>query len=247
MKLKVFDTAGKELREIDAADEVFGIEPNRSVLHQAYVAQMGNQRGGNAHTKSRGEVRGSTVKIRKQKGLGRSRQGSIRASHHVGGGVAFGPKHHSFAKALPRTMKRLALRSALSSPAAGGSLLLVEGLGARLDEHQDLFLFLDRALPQEHGLHGHEVDARGQLVLQQAARDTPRLCLGLSRHQYHKIVVHQLLRRSLVRQGINDSGRPCCCQPCPVPPGPCVPAPLIRTDTEYWTNAFRETGLTLTR
>ena len=128
MKLKVFDTAGKELREIDAADEVFGIEPNRSVLHQAYVAQMGNRRAGNASTKSRGEVAGSTVKIRKQKGLGRSRQGSIRASHHVGGGVAFGPRPHSFAKDLPRTMRRLALRSALSSHAASGSLVVVEGL-----------------------------------------------------------------------------------------------------------------------
>src|SRR5690606_37027360 len=126
--LKVFDTAGKELREIDAADEVFGIEPNRSVLHQAYVAQMGNRRAGNASTKSRGEVAGSTVKIRKQKGLGRSRQGSIRASHHVGGGVAFGPRPHSFAKDLPRTMRRLALRSALSSHAASGSLVVVEGL-----------------------------------------------------------------------------------------------------------------------
>ena len=128
MKLKVFDTAGKELREIDAADEVFGIEPNRSVLHQAYVAQMGNRRAGNASTKSRGEVAGSTVKIRKQKGLGRSRQGSIRASHHVGGGVAFGPKPHSFAKDLPRTMRRLAIRSALSSHAASGTLLVIEGL-----------------------------------------------------------------------------------------------------------------------
>ncbi|MBK7724824.1 MAG: 50S ribosomal protein L4 [Dehalococcoidia bacterium] len=128
MKLKVFDTAGKELREIDAADEVFGIEPNRSVLHQAYVAQMGNRRSGQASTKSRGEVAGSTVKIRKQKGLGRSRQGSIRASHHVGGGVAFGPKPHGFAKDLPRTMRRLAIRSALSSHAASGTLLVIEGL-----------------------------------------------------------------------------------------------------------------------
>lgn len=130
MKLTVFDAAGKELRQIDAADEVFGIEPNRSVLHQAYVAQMANRRSGNAYTKSRGDVAGSTVKIRKQKGLGRSRQGSIRASHHVGGGVAFGPKPHSFAKDLPRTMKRLALRSALSSHAGNGSLMVVEGLNA---------------------------------------------------------------------------------------------------------------------
>jgi len=128
VKLQVIDTAGKQLREIDAADEVFGIEPNRSVLHQAYVAQMANRRSGNASTKSRGQVAGSTAKIRKQKGNGRSRQGGIRASHHVGGGVAFGPKPHSFAKDLPRTMRRLALRSALSSHAASGSLLIVEGL-----------------------------------------------------------------------------------------------------------------------
>ncbi|MCC6382346.1 MAG: 50S ribosomal protein L4 [Dehalococcoidia bacterium] len=128
MKLSVVDTAGKELRQIDVADEVFGIEPNRSVLHQAYVAQMANRRAGNASTRGRGEVTGSTVKTRRQKGLGRSRQGSIRAPHHVGGGVAHGPKPHSFAKALPRQMRRLALRSALSSHANGGSLLVVEGL-----------------------------------------------------------------------------------------------------------------------
>jgi large subunit ribosomal protein L4 len=128
MKLSLFDTTGKELRTIDAADEVFGIEPNRAVLHQAYVAQMGNRRAGGASTKTRGEVRGSTFKIRRQKGLGRSRQGAIRASHHVGGGVAFGPHPHSFGKDLPRTMGRLALRSALSSHAAAGSIIVLEGL-----------------------------------------------------------------------------------------------------------------------
>ena len=128
MKLTVFDTNGKELRTIDAADEVFGIEPNRSVLHQAYVTQMGNRRAGGASTKGRGEVRGSTFKIRKQKGLGASRQGTVRASHRVGGGVAHGPHPHSFAKDLPRQMKRLALRSALSSHAAGGTLIVVDGL-----------------------------------------------------------------------------------------------------------------------
>lgn len=128
MKLPVVDTTGKTLREIDVADEVFGITPHGAVLHQAYVAQMANRRAGNANTKRRGEVAGSTIKIRKQKGLGRSRQGSIRAAHHVGGGVAHGPRPHSFAKDLPRAMRRLALRSALSSHAAGGSLRVVEGL-----------------------------------------------------------------------------------------------------------------------
>lgn len=130
MKLSVFDAAGKELRQIDVADEVFGIEPNGSVLHQAYVAQMANRRAGGASTLGRGDVRGSTVKIRKQKGLGRSRQDAIRASHHVGGGIAHGPHPHSFAKDLPRQMRRLALRSALSNHAQRGSLLVVEGLPA---------------------------------------------------------------------------------------------------------------------
>jgi large subunit ribosomal protein L4 len=128
MKLPVFDTSGKELRQIEVADEVFGIEPNGSVLHQAYVAQMANRRNGGANTKTRGEVEGSTFKIRKQKGLGSSRQGGIRAPHHVGGGVSHGPRAHSFAKDLPRTMRRLALRSALSSHAAGGSIMVVDGL-----------------------------------------------------------------------------------------------------------------------
>lgn len=128
MKLQVVDTAGKKLRQIDVADEVFGIEPNRSVLHQAYVAQMANRRAGLAQTKGRGEVAGSSAKTRRQKGLGRSRQGSIRAPHHVGGGVAHGPRSHSFAKDLPKRMRRLALRSALSSHAAGETLLVVEGL-----------------------------------------------------------------------------------------------------------------------
>jgi large subunit ribosomal protein L4 len=143
VKLKVFDTAGKELREIDGAEEVFGIEPNRAVLHQAYVAQMGNRRSGNAHTQRRGEVAGSTAKIRKQKGLGRARQGSIRASHQVGGGVAHGPKPHSFAKDLPRTMRRLALRSALSSHAANGSLVVVEGLATPDAKTRNMQTILD--------------------------------------------------------------------------------------------------------
>ena len=128
MKLPVRDTTGKELRELDVLDEVFGVEPNRSVLHQAYVAQMANRRSGNAHTLRRGEVEGSTKKIRKQKGTGASRQGGIRAPHHVGGGVAHGPRPHSFAKDLPRQMRRLALRSALSDHAASGTLIVVEGL-----------------------------------------------------------------------------------------------------------------------
>lgn len=128
MKLQVVDIQGKKLRKIDVADEVFGIEPNRSVLHQAYVAQMGNRRVGSASTKTRGEVRGSTRKIRRQKGLGGARAGSNRAGTRVGGGVIFGPRPRSFRKDMPIAMRRLALRSALSSHAQSGDIQVVKGL-----------------------------------------------------------------------------------------------------------------------
>lgn len=128
MKLSVVDNAGKQIREVDAADEVFGIEPNQAVVHQAYVMHMANRRVGGASTLRRGEVAGSTAKIRRQKGLGRARQGSIRASHRVGGGVAMGPKPHSFGRRMPRQMRRLAIRSVLSKHAGAGSLTVVEGI-----------------------------------------------------------------------------------------------------------------------
>jgi large subunit ribosomal protein L4 len=108
---------------------VFGIEPNAPVVHQALVASMANKRVGTATTKTRGEVAGSTVKIRRQKGTGASRQGSKRAPHHRHGGIVFGPRPRSYEKALPKRMKRLALRSILSSKAADGSLRVVSDLG----------------------------------------------------------------------------------------------------------------------
>jgi large subunit ribosomal protein L4 len=128
MKLNVVDTSGKHLRQIDAADEVFGIEPHGPVLHQAYITLMANRRAGSASTLRRGEVAGSTQKLTRQKGLGRARKGSIRSSSRVGGGIAMGPKPRSFRKDLPKQMRRLAIRSALSSHARDGSLTVVEGL-----------------------------------------------------------------------------------------------------------------------
>lgn len=128
MKLTVHDTAGKEVDTIEVDDAVFGIEPNEAVVHQALVASMANRRAGTATTKTRSEVEGSTAKIRRQKGTGASRQGSIRAPHHRHGGIVFGPRPRSYAKALPKRMKRLAIRSVLSSKAADGSLRVVKDL-----------------------------------------------------------------------------------------------------------------------
>jgi large subunit ribosomal protein L4 len=129
MKVTVRDSAGKELEAIEVDDAVFGIEPNVPVVHQAFVTAMANRRMGNASTKTRGEVSFSTKKIRSQKGTGASRQGSIGAPQHRHGGIAFGPRPRSYAKDLPKKMRRLAIRSVLSSKAADGSLRVVQNLG----------------------------------------------------------------------------------------------------------------------
>ena len=129
MQLAVRDAQGADLDPIEVDDAVFGIEPNEAVVHQTLVAQLAARRGGNASTKSRGEVRGSTVKIRRQKGLGMARMGSNRSPIRRGGGVAFGPKPRSYTQRLPKRMRRLAIRSVLSSRAAEGRLHVVDSLG----------------------------------------------------------------------------------------------------------------------
>lgn len=128
MKLAVRDIEGKQLRQLEVDGSVFGIEPNMAVLHQAFVAQRANQRSGTAQTKSRGEVRGSTRKIRMQKYTGRARAGSNRSPTRVGGGVAFGPRLRDYSQALPKKMRRLAIRSALSGKVADQQLVVIDRL-----------------------------------------------------------------------------------------------------------------------
>ncbi len=128
MKLDVVNSEGKGLDPIDADDAVFGIEPNRFVIHQTLLAQLANRRAGTAKTKTRGEVAGSTAKIRRQKGIGRARLGAIRSPAIKGGGVAFGPRPRDFDQRLPKRMRRLAIRSVLSSKVADGSLRVLDAL-----------------------------------------------------------------------------------------------------------------------
>ncbi|MGQ9572671.1 MAG: 50S ribosomal protein L4 [Dehalococcoidia bacterium] len=128
MKLPVYNAQGAKLKPIEADEQVFGIKPNLAVVHQAFIAQRANRRTGGASTKTRGEVRGSTAKIRVQKGTGRARQGPIRAPHRRGGGVAFGPRPRSYRQGLPKRMKRLAIRSVLSGKVADGRLVVVDDL-----------------------------------------------------------------------------------------------------------------------
>ena len=128
MKLDVTDPGGKRQRAIEVDDAVFGLEPNVAVVHQTLLAQLAARRAGTASTKSRSEVAGSTRKISRQKGLGAARQGSRRAPHRRGGGVVFGPKPRSFQQRLPKRMRRLAIRSVLSSRVREERLRVVTAL-----------------------------------------------------------------------------------------------------------------------
>jgi large subunit ribosomal protein L4 len=138
VKLPVFSAQGNKLKPITVDDQVFAMKPNLAVVHQAFVAQQANQRAGNASTKTRSEKRGSTAKVRIQKGSGRARQGPNRAPHRRGGGVAFGPKPRSYRQALPKRMKRLAIRSVLSGKVADGRLVVVKELALDKPRTKDM-------------------------------------------------------------------------------------------------------------
>ncbi len=120
------DLAGKDLGSVELDAEIFGIVPNTAVLHQVVTAQLAAARAGTQSTKTRAEVRGGGAKPFRQKGTGRARQGSTRAPHWSGGGIALGPKPRSYRQRTPKKMVRLALCSALSDRAAEGQVALVD-------------------------------------------------------------------------------------------------------------------------
>jgi len=127
-KVTLFKQDGSQSGDIELNEAVFGIEPNTHVLHEAVLMQRASRRQGTHAVKGRSEVRGGGRKPWKQKGTGRARQGSIRSPQWVGGGVVFGPTPRSYSYKLPKKVRRLALRSALSSKVQENSLVVLEGL-----------------------------------------------------------------------------------------------------------------------
>ena len=127
-KMVVLSQAGKELHEITLADTVFGIEPNQQCIFDAIVMQRASMRQGTHDTKNRTEVRGGGRKPWRQKGTGRARQGSIRATQWRGGGTVFGPTPRSYAYKLNKKVRRLALKSVLSEKVAENAMSVVDKL-----------------------------------------------------------------------------------------------------------------------
>lgn len=144
MQLTVRNAQGQEVDTIEVDDQVFGLTPHQAAIYQTMVAQMANRRRGSASTKTRGEVAGSTRKIRPQKYTGRARLGGIRAHHLRGGGVAFGPRPRSYHQKVNKRVRRLAIRSLLSDRAQTGRLIVLEELPLEQPRTKEIATILDR-------------------------------------------------------------------------------------------------------
>jgi large subunit ribosomal protein L4 len=125
----LYDRTGASIGSVELADELFAAPVNEAVLHQVVTAQLAGRRTGTHDTKTRGEVRGGGRKPYRQKGTGRARQGSIRAPHYKGGGAVFGPHPRSYEQRLPRKMKRLALRGALTAKLGDEAIRVIDSFG----------------------------------------------------------------------------------------------------------------------
>jgi large subunit ribosomal protein L4 len=141
-KVPVYNISGAQVGEIELAETIFGIQPNASVLHEAVVMQQASLRRGTHDVKGRSEVRGGGRKPWRQKGTGRARQGSIRAPQWVGGGTVFGPTPRSYAFKLPKKVRRLALKSALSTKVNANEIIVLDALSIDAPKTKDMVQIL---------------------------------------------------------------------------------------------------------
>jgi large subunit ribosomal protein L4 len=155
----LYDRAGKDIGSIELSDELFAAPVNAAVLHQVVTAQLAGRRIGTHDTLTRGEVRGGGAKPYRQKGTGRARQGTKSAPHYRGGGAVFGPHPRSYEQRLPRKMKRLALRGALTAKYGDEAIKVVDSFGLEQIRTKDFV-----------GVLG-ALEARGRVLVVAPARD----------------------------------------------------------------------------
>jgi large subunit ribosomal protein L4 len=155
----LYDRTGKSVGSVELADALFAAPINAAVLHQVVTAQLAGRRTGTHDTKTRGEVRGGGKKPYRQKGTGRARQGSRTAPHYRGGGAVFGPHPRSYEQRLPRKMKRLALRGALTAKLGDEAIKVIDAFGLEAIRTKDLAVVLGA------------LEARGRVLVVAQGRD----------------------------------------------------------------------------
>ncbi len=142
-KVDLYNMSGEVVGNIELQDSVFGIDPNVQVMHIAVLNQLANRRQGTQSTKTKSEVRGGGKKPWRQKGTGRARQGSIRSAQWIKGGIVLGPKPRSYSYTIPKKVKRLALKSALSSKVVDNDILVLDNLAVEDGKTKKMASILD--------------------------------------------------------------------------------------------------------
>lgn len=141
-KVALYDITGSQIGDVELSDDIFGVEINTHVMYEAVKNYLANQRQGTQSAKTRAEVRGGGRKPWRQKGTGRARQGSIRSPQWKGGGVVFAPKPRDYSYKLPKKIKRLALKSALSSKVQDQEIIVVDSLVLDAPKTKDMIKVL---------------------------------------------------------------------------------------------------------
>jgi large subunit ribosomal protein L4 len=198
MQTTLYNQAGEQVGSLELSDYIFGVKPNVPLMHQYVVMQANNARLGTHNTRGRGEVKGSTRKIYRQKGTGRARQGTVRAPHRKGGGVAHGPHPRSYAVKMPKKMRRLAVRSALSVKHSAAQIRFVDTISFEAPRTKDAVAFL-----KAHGIDGKTLivfDRKNEQnqIVQRSANNLPNVKTILAHYlnvrdllQYDTIVMPQ--------------------------------------------------------
>jgi large subunit ribosomal protein L4 len=167
---------GENVGQIDLSDEVFGIEVNEAAMHQVVKMQLANKRQGTQSTLTRSEVRGGGAKPWRQKGTGRARHGTTRSPIWIKGGVVFAPKPRDYSYTIPKKIKRLAMKSALSSKVADEEIIIVEALASEAGKTKEMITALKNLKVQGKALV--VVDAQNEMVTR-AASNIPGVKLAL--------------------------------------------------------------------
>lgn len=174
MKVDVYTLTGKKTSEtVELPAEIFEAPVNVDLMHQAYIRQLANARRGTHSTKGRSEVRGGGRKPWRQKGTGRARQGSIRAAQWVGGGKVHTPKPRSYELAMPKKMRRAALRSALSVKAAGQEIVVVDELKLKEPKTKEMHAALQKLLGEGSALILLPEKGENEALVARSARNLP--------------------------------------------------------------------------
>ncbi|MBE0466634.1 MAG: 50S ribosomal protein L4 [Candidatus Desulforudis sp.] len=185
-KAAVYNTAGEQVGEIELSDAVFGQPVNEAVLHEVVVMQLANRRRGTHDTKVRSEVRGGGRKPWRQKGTGRARHGTIRSPIWRGGGIVFGPHPRDYSYRIPKKVKRLALKSALSAKAGAGQVLILDKLDLSAPKTREIIRLLDNLKANEGAL---VITAEKDANVEKSARNIP----GVKSLEARQLNVYDLL------------------------------------------------------